>query len=158
MVNILKRLLHDKRAISAVLSHLLLTVVAVALMSLATSATFVITTDLRHNMGERALVEDVWFKGEPAPASVSSAWASIDTKGEGFGGVEIYLDNVGKVDMQIEAVYINHANQKFNDFSLKVGEQGTLNVYFTEWKPGEVYYIDIVTSRGNHIADSYKAT
>ncbi len=155
MTNILKRLLHDKRAISAVLSHLLLTVVAVALMSLAASATFVITTDLRHNMGERALVEDVWFKGEPAPASVSSAWASIDAKGE---GVEIYLDNVGKVDMQVEAVYINHANQKFNDFSLKVGDQGTLSVDFTEWKPGEVYYIDIVTSRGNHIADSYKAT
>jgi FlaG/FlaF family flagellin (archaellin) len=156
MTNILKRLLHDKRAISAVLSHLLLTVVAVALMSLAASATFVITTDLRHNMGERALVEDVWFTGESA--SVSSAWASIDAKGEGVVGVEIYLDNVGKVDMQVEAVYINHASQKFQDFSLKVGDQGTLNVDFTEWKPGEVYYIDIVTTRGNHIADSYKAT
>jgi hypothetical protein len=153
MRNILKRLLHDKRAISAVLSHLLLTVVAVALMSLATSATFVITTDLRHNMGERALVEDVWFKGEPA--DIASISASVDTRG---GGVEIYLDNVGKVDMQIEAVYINHANEKFSAFSLKVGEQGTLSVDFTEWKPGEVYYIDIVTSRGNHIADSFKAT
>ena len=93
--------------------------------------------------------------GSMVNQSVSSAWASIDAKGV---GVEIYLDNVGKVDLQVEAVYINHENQKFNDFSLKVGEQGTLNVDFTEWKPGEVYYIDIVTSRGNHFADSYKAT
>ena len=153
MMRLFKRLLHDKRAISAVLSHLLLTVVAVALMSIATSATYVITTDLRQNMGERALVEDVWFKGESA--SVSSVWSSIDTKS---GNVEIYLDNIGKVDIQVEAVYINHESQHFNYFSLKVDEKGTLSIDFSEWKPGQVYYIDIVTSRGNHIADSYKAT
>lgn len=139
IVNILKRLLHDKRAISAVLSHLLLTVVAVAIMSIATSATYVITTDLRQNMGERVTIEDVWF--------------NPDTK-----TVDLYLDNVGKVDFQIQAVYINHANQPFQEFALKVEEEGSLNIYFSDWKPGEVYYIDIVTSRGNHIADSYKAT
>jgi hypothetical protein len=133
------RFLHDKRAISAVLSHLLLTIVAVALMSLAASATYVITTDLRHNMGERVAVEDVWFNPET-------------------NSVDVFLGNVGKVDFQVEAVYINHVSQAFHNFSLKVDEEGSFSVDFGDWKPGEVYYIDIVTSRGNHIADSYKAT
>ena len=139
MANILKRLLHDKRAISAVLSHLLLTVVAVAIMSIATSATYVITTDLRQNMGERVAVEDVWFNSDTTT-------------------VDIYLDNVGKVDFEVEAVYINHVTQPFHNFALKVDEEGSLSIYFSDWTSGEVYYIDIVTSRGNHIADSYKAT
>ena len=139
MIKFLKRLLHDKRAISAVLSHLLLTVVAVGLMSVATTATFLITTDLRHNMGERVSVEDVWF--------------NADTK-----TVDLYLDNIGKVDFQVEAIYINHASQPFHRFSLKVDQEGSLSIDFADWKIGEVYYIDIVTSRGNHIAESYKAT
>lgn len=57
----LKRLLLDKRAITPVLSHLLLTVIAVSVMSIATSATCVITTNLRENRGERIIIEDVWF-------------------------------------------------------------------------------------------------
>jgi len=134
----LKRLLHDKRAISAVLSHLLLTVVAVAVMSIATSATYVITTNLRENMGERVVVEDVWFK---------------DVK----GGLNVYLRNVGKVDIEVLAVYVNHAAQEFDSLRLKINEDGWLNVAF-KWKSGEVYYIDIVTSRGTHVAGSYKAS
>jgi hypothetical protein len=134
----LKRLIYDKRALSAVLSHLLLTVVAVAIMSIATSATYVITTDLRENMAERVVVEDVWL---------NSASGSLD----------VYLYNVGKVDAQIEAVYIDHSAQTFKDpFSLKINENGWLIIPF-EWKPGNVYSIDIVTSRGTHIETSYKA-
>ena len=76
-----KQFLRDKRAITPVLSHLLLTVVAVAIMSLATSATFMITTNLRETMGERVIVEDVWF---------NSAAGTID----------VYVSNVGKSYIQ----------------------------------------------------------
>lgn len=135
----LKRLIYDKRALSAVLSHLLLTVVAVAIMSIATSATYVITTDLRENMAERVVVEDVWF---------NSASGSLD----------VYLFNIGKVDTQIEAVYIDHSVQDFKGpFGLKINENGWLIIPF-EWKTGIVYSIDIVTSRGTHIETSYKAS
>jgi FlaG/FlaF family flagellin (archaellin) len=134
----LKRLLHDKRAISAVLSHLLLTVIAVGVMSIATSATYVITTNLRENMGERVIIEDVWF---------NSASGSLD----------VYLRNVGKVDIQVSAVYVNHEAQSFDSpLSLKVNEDGWLSIAF-DWKSGDVYFIDIVTSRGTHIASSFKA-
>ena len=58
-----KRLLRDQRAITPVLSSLLLTVIAVAAMAIATSATYMITANLKDNMSERATVEDVWFDG-----------------------------------------------------------------------------------------------
>jgi FlaG/FlaF family flagellin (archaellin) len=133
-----RRLLRDKRAITPVLSHLLLTVVAVAIMSLATSATFMITTNLRQTMGERVVVEDVWFNSEA-------------------GTVDVYVRNVGKADIQFSNVYVNHVSQSFSGVSsLEVNKQGWLRLAFS-WDPEEAYYIDIVTKRGTHIADYYKA-
>jgi hypothetical protein len=79
----------NRKAVSPVLSSLLLTVVAVAAMSLATTATYVITTNLRENMSERLIVEDLWF----------------NNAGQEVG---IYLSNVGKVGLHILSVYINH--------------------------------------------------
>jgi Flp pilus assembly pilin Flp len=134
-----KRFLRDKRAITPVLSHLLLTVVAVAIMSLATSATFVITTNLRQTMGERVVVEDVWFNNAA-------------------GTMDVYLRNVGKADIQVSGVYVNHVGVSFNGnaSSLEVNKQGWLRIAYS-WVSGESYYIDIVTKRGTHIADYYKA-
>lgn len=134
----LKKLLTDKRAISAVLSHLLLTVIAVALMAIAISATYVITASARENMAERAIVEDVWF---------NSANGTLD----------LYVHNEGKTAIQIQSVYINHVSQSFNEpFRLELNKHGWLKVSF-EWESGTVYYVDLVTSRGTHIAEYYKA-
>ena len=139
MRKFVKRFLRDKRAITPVLSHLLLTVVAVAIMSLATSATFVITTNLRQTMGERVVVEDVWF---------NSAEGTLD----------VYLRNVGKADIQVSGVYVNHVSQSFNGnaSSLQVNKHDWLRIAYT-WQSGKAYYIDIVTKRGTHIAGYYKA-
>jgi FlaG/FlaF family flagellin (archaellin) len=138
MKKIFKRFLRDKRAITPVLSHLLLTVVAVAIMSLATSATFVITTNLRETMGERVIVEDVWFNGAA-------------------GTVDVYMRNVGKADLQVSGVYVNHEAQSFNGpFSLEVNKHDWLRIAYN-WDSVESYYIDIVTKRGTHVASYYKA-
>jgi FlaG/FlaF family flagellin (archaellin) len=135
---IFKRFLRDKRAITPVLSHLLLTVVAVAIMSIATSATFVITTNLRETMGERVIVEDVWFNSAT-------------------GTVDVYMRNVGKADLQVSGVYVNHVGQSFSgSFRLEVNKHGWLRIACS-WASGESYYIDIVTKRGTHIASYYKA-
>ena len=134
----LQRFLKNKRAITPVLSHLLLTVVAVSIMSLATSATFIITTNLRETMGERLLVEDVWFE-------------------EGNDEIDIYVRNVGQVSIKVAAVYVNNVGQLFNSpFKLEINENDWLTVEL-EWISGEVYYIDILTNRGTHIASHYKA-
>jgi FlaG/FlaF family flagellin (archaellin) len=133
-----RRFLRDKRAITPVLSHLLLTVVAVAVMSLATSATFMITTNLRQTMGERVIVEDLWFNNAT-------------------GTVDVYVRNVGKADIQVSNVYVEHVSQSFNGpFSLQVNKHSWLRIDCS-WTPGESYYIDIVTKRGTHVASYYKA-
>jgi hypothetical protein len=133
-----KRLLRDKRAITPVLSSLLLTVVAVAAMAIATSATYMITANLKDNMSERVIVEDVWF---------NNATRTID----------VYVHNVGKVAIRVSSVYVNHASQSFNSpFRLELNKHGWLNIEYN-WSSGELYYIDIVTNRGTHIASYYKA-
>ena len=134
----IKQFFRNKRGITPVLSHLLLTVVAVSIMSLATSATFIITTNLRETMGERVLVEDVWFD---------------DSESE----VDIYVRNVGRVSIQVVAVYVNKVGYLFNSpFNLEINQNDWLTVNF-DWISGEVYYIDILTNRGTHIASYYKA-
>ncbi|MEM2099136.1 MAG: hypothetical protein QXU99_05280 [Candidatus Bathyarchaeia archaeon] len=136
MVLMSMRLLRDRCALTPVLSSLLLTVIAVAAMAIATSATYLITANLKDNMSERVAVEDVWF---------------ID------GAVKVYVHNVGKVSISVSNVYVNHEQVVINPpFRLGLGKHGWLNLEYN-WSSGETYYIDIVTSRGTHIADYYEA-
>ncbi|MGD0028209.1 MAG: hypothetical protein ABSC91_04630 [Candidatus Bathyarchaeia archaeon] len=135
----LPRILRDKRAITPVLSSLLLTVVAVAAMAIATSATYVITTNLRETMSERVIVEDVWF---------NNFTSSID----------IYLRNVGEVAISISSVYVNHTSGYFaKPFRLEIGQQDWLNVS-QSWIPNDILYIDVLTARGTHVASYYEAS
>jgi hypothetical protein len=130
--------LSDKRAITPVLSNLLLTVVAVAAMALATTATYVVTSDLRDKMSERVVVEDVWF---------SSASNSTG----------VYLRNVGKVAVRVSGVYVNHTSRYFTKpFYLEISEHRWLNIS-QGWVSGSMYYVDIVTIRGLHVGGYYKA-
>jgi Flp pilus assembly pilin Flp len=140
MRRFVRRFIRDKRAITPVLSHLLLTVVAVAVMAIATSATFVITTNLRNNMSERVMVEDVWFHNATGTADMY-----------------VYVHNVGKVSIEVSAVYVNHVRQSFSEpFRLGLNGHDWLSIDFG-WISGGVYYIDLVTSRGTHVAGYYKA-
>ncbi len=134
----IKHLFRDRRAITPVLSNLLLMVVAVAAMSIATTATYVITTNLRETMSERLITEDVWFNNST-------------------NNINVYLRNVGKVAVQISAVYVNHTSQAFTaPSSLEIGSHGWLNISYG-WVSQSLYYIDIVTSRGTHVGGYYKA-
>jgi hypothetical protein len=131
-----RKFVRNKRAIAPVLSELLLTVIVVAAMSIAASATYVITSSMRENINERVVVEDVWFN-------------TADQ------AVNIYLYNSGQVDVNIHNVYVNHVLYSVS-FRLGLQDEACLTLS-PNWTQGEVYYIDIVTDRGNHIADYYKA-
>jgi len=134
-----KHFFTDKRAITPVLSNLLLTVVAVAAMAIATTATYVITTNLREIMSERVIVEDVWFNSST-------------------GNINVYLRNIGKTAVTVSAVYVNHVSKPFSSPAyLEIGGHAWLNISCS-WTYGTLYYIDIVTKRGTHIADYYKAS
>jgi len=138
MTRKLKRIFLDKQAITPVLSNLLLTVVAVAAMAIATTATYVITTNLRENMSERVVAEDLWFNNST-------------------GNINVYLRNVGKIAIHVSTVYVNHTSQPFiSPFNLEIGEHGWLNISYG-WVSGDLYYVDVLTVRGTHVADYYRA-
>ena len=129
------KLFRNKRAITPVLSSLLLTVITVAAMSLAATAAYVISGNLHQIMGERFIVEDVWFRN---------------------GSINIYLRNIGKVDLTVSSVYINFTLQPTSPLTLQVGGHGWLNVTCT-WVSGQVYNINVVTTSGTKVADYYVA-
>jgi FlaG/FlaF family flagellin (archaellin) len=138
MDKLLRRFLRDKRALTPVLSSLLLTVIAVGGMAVATSATFLITTNMKETMSERIVAEDVWFN----PATHT---------------IDVYLSNVGKVNVHVSNVYVNHTSQPYNSpFNLEIDGHSSLTIVY-DWHSGNLYYVDIVTNRGTHIASQYRA-
>ena len=131
----MKRFLKNKRGVTPVLSNVLLTVLAVAAMSLAASATYVITENMQQIMGERVIAEDVWFTSE---------------------GISIYLRNIGKTAIETSSVYVNFTGTIFTPLTLEVEEHGWLNVTYN-WETDTLYNINVVTSRGTKIVDHYRS-
>jgi hypothetical protein len=131
-----RKLSRSRRGITPVLSSLLLTVIAVAGMSIAITATYIITDELHDNMGERFIVEDVWFTGD-----------SNDT-------ISLYLRNVGKISIKVAAVYVNRYDQLVAPLELEQGKHGELNVTY-EWSAESAYEIKVVTRRGTQVVDYY---
>jgi hypothetical protein len=131
----MKRFLKNVKAISPVLSNVLLMLIAVAGMSIAITASYVITGNLHDIMGERFIVEDVWF-----------------TTGE----IAIYLRNTGKVSISIAAVYMNHTSQSFTALTMEIEGHGWLNITYA-WSANTVYHINIVSSRGTQVVDYYRS-
>lgn len=131
----MKKISGNKKGIAPVLSNILLMVIAVAGMSIAMTATYVITSNLREIMGERFIVEDVWFKA---------------------GEVNLYLRNVGKVPIKMGAVYINYTAESFVPLELDASDQGWLNVTYI-WNSNSAYHINVVTERGAQVADYYES-
>ena len=128
-----RKLSRNRRGITPVLSSLLLTVIAVAGMSIAITATYVITDGLHDNMGERFIVENVWFTS---------------------GKVSLYVRNVGRVSIKVAAVYVNRTDQLFTSLELEQGKHGWLNVTYS-WSADSVYEIKVVTRRGTIVVDYY---
>ena len=130
----MRKLSWNRRGITPVLSSLLLTVIAVAGMSIAVSATYVITDGLHDNMGERLIIEDVGF-------------TTTDQ-------VSLYLRNVGKVSIKVAAVYVNRTDQSFTSLELEQDKHGWLTVTYG-WSADSAYEIKVVTRRGTKVVDYY---
>lgn len=131
----MRNILGNKRGLTPVLSTLLLMVIAVAAMSIAATATYVITGNLHDTMGERFIVEDAWFT---------------------TGKISFYLRNVGKVSIKVAALYVNHTTQSFTPLELEVDKHGWLNVTY-DWSSDSVYHVNIATGRGTKVVDYYES-
>jgi hypothetical protein len=129
------KLRRNKKAITPVLSNVLLMIIAVAGMSIAIGGTYVITGNLHETMGERLIAEDVWFKTDI---------------------IAIYLRNTGKTAIDVAAVYVDHRAESFTSLHLEPLNEGWLNVTYT-WTANTVYHINIATTRGTQVGDYYKS-
>ena len=129
----MKKFLKNKKAITPVLSNVLMMLIAVAGMSIAITATYVISTNFHDIMGERFIVEDVWFRTDI---------------------ISMYLRNTGKTGIDIVAVYVNHESQSIASLHLEPTSHNWLNVTYN-WHANTTYHINVATSRGTQVADYY---
>jgi hypothetical protein len=134
---ILSGVFWDRRAVTSVLSNILLMIVAVAAMSLATTAAYLISNNFHGAIGERLIIEDVWFKNNDE--------------------ISVYLRNIGKADLEISAVYVNNTSTSFTELELGIGDGGWVNITQT-WAQGSIYHINIVTRRGTQVGGYYTAS
>lgn len=131
-----KRFLRDKKGVTPVLSNVLLMAIAMAGMMIAITATYVITDNLRETMGERFIVEDVWFK----------------TGNE----IAIYVRNIGKMPIEVVAVYVNYTSESFTELELGIESHGWVNATYG-WSSDSIYNIKVVTTRGTQVVDYYRS-
>jgi len=132
----MRRLLKNKKGITPVLSSVLMMLIAVAGMSIAITATYVITTNYHDIMGERFIIEDVYFR---------------------TGGISIYLRNTGKIALKFVSVYVNNTAQSVTALDLEEGNHGWMNFTYA-WTASSVYHISVATVRGTQVADYYRAS
>jgi hypothetical protein len=95
----------DKRAITPVLSNLAAYGCGCGRHVNSRRHHICITTNLRETMGERLIIEDVWFNNETGTSQIS-----------------IYIRNVGKVPIRISTVYINHTRYPSPTLDLGLGD------------------------------------
>jgi E3 ubiquitin-protein ligase DOA10 len=131
-----KRFLRNKKGVTPVLSNVLLMAIAVAGMMIAITATYVITNNLRETMGERFIVEDVWFNGS--------------------NEIAIYVRNIGKMPIEVVAVYVNYTSESFTELKLGIENHGWVNVTYS-WSSDSIYNIKVVTTRGTQVVDYYRS-
>lgn len=130
-----RRFLRDKKGVTPVLSNVLLMAIAVAGMMIAITATYVITNNLRETMGERFIVEDVWFKAG--------------------NEIAIYVRNIGKMPIEVVAVYVNYT-KSFTEMELGIESHGWVNATYS-WSSDSIYNIKVVTTRGTQVVDYYRS-
>jgi FlaG/FlaF family flagellin (archaellin) len=131
-----RRFLRDKKGVTPVLSNVLLMAIAVAGMMIAITATYVITNNLRETMGERFIVEDVWFNGG--------------------NEIAIYVRNIGKMPIEVVAVYVNYTSESFTELELGIESHGWVNATYS-WGSDSIYNIKVVTTRGTQVVDYYRS-
>jgi flagellin-like protein len=136
----MRRLFHDKRGVSPVVSAVIMILVVMISMS-ALFAFFVnYSRDFQSGSGgavfESMTVEDLWFRNESA--------------------VEVWIYNFGKADLTITNVYVDGDQVVFspNDLYIAVGEHGKITVS-SSFVLLSTYQFKIVTARGTSFEGSY---
>ena len=129
------RLFRNRRAVSPVLSTVLMILVVITGMSLLFAFFVNYTRDFQTGSGSAVLesmtVEDVWFTNPNGP--------------------QVWVYNVGKVSLTITSVYVDDQLDSSPNIEIKTGQHQPITV-------GSAYSgctIKIVTARGSAFEGSY---
>lgn len=145
----LERLFKNKRGLSPVISSVLLAAAVVAIgltvvvwsnstFSARQSGASAFLTSRSESLKESFVIEDVWFyQGSPKYVNVT-------------------VRNVGSIDMEVVAIYINGTTVWEGSRGIEIGERATIKVTFA-WQSGE-YRIVVATARGNQAKEWYSTT
>jgi len=137
------KLQRHRRAVSPVLSTILLILIVVLGMSVAFAFFVSYVKDYQTGRGSSVLelveIEDVWFKEIGANKTV-----------------EIWLYNYGKAAVNITAFYLDSLQANFspNPVQIAVGKHESMSFVFS-WIPGERYAFKLATERGSVFEREY---
>jgi len=125
----MRKLFRNRRAVSPVVSTVLMILVVIIGMSVLFGFFVNYTRDFQTGSGSAVLesmtIEDVWFKDFTT---------------------EVWVYNVGKVSFNITSVYVNDQNAGFNPSSLEIAPGQHGNITIASANRGT---IKIVTARGS---------
>jgi len=136
----MRRLFGSRRALSPVLSTVLMILVTIIGMSVLFGFFVNYAKDFQLGSGsavrESLVIEDVWF-----------------IKGADQAQVAVY--NVGKIDLTVSAVYVDDKPVFFAAVDVAVGDHEVL-MLDSEFRVGDTYDFKVVTSRGSAYEGLYK--
>jgi len=137
----MRKLFGSRRAVSPVVSAVLMILVVMIGMSLLFAFFVNYARDFQTGSGsavlESMVIEDVWFNGTSR--------------------VEVWVYNVGKVDLEVAAFYINDERASIDsgsDVAVSVGEHGKLTVS-SDFSLHNIYDFRMVTTRGSAFEGRY---
>jgi hypothetical protein len=144
------RIIRNKKAVSAVLSTILMILIVVIGMTMAFAFFVNYVRDFQLGRGssvlELAEIEDVWFHPKDADERYP---------------VKIWLYNYGKIDFEVSSVYVD-GNLVTPDptsiTTVQIYDHAWIIVYLpNSWVSNELYKIKIVTARGSVFEGQYAA-
>jgi len=142
----MRKIIRNKKAVSAVLSTILMILIVVVGMSIAFAFFVNYVRDFQLGRGssvlELAVIEDVWFR------------PTVD----GSYPVNIWLYNYGKIDIQISSVYFDGVPVDFTSTTIDIGQHKEIVVYLSNsWASSESFDIIMTTERGSVFEGEYTA-
>jgi flagellin-like protein len=132
-----RKLSRNRKAVSSVLSTILMIMIVVVGMSVAFGYFVNFVKDYQAGRGQSVMemisIEDIWFR---------------------TGNTSIWVYNYGKVSVTINALYINGQSVNFDplgSLSMPVGKHGEMIVPATAWNwtTTHLYHFKLVTERGS---------
>jgi flagellin-like protein len=135
----LRKLSRNRKAVSPVLSTILLILIVVSGMSVAFGYFVNFVRDYQAGRGgsvmELISIEDVWFKADRST-------------------IQIWLYNYGKIDANINTLYVDGHLVSFANFTISAGGHRNMSVS-SEWTPDTAYHLRLVTERGSVFEGQY---